>query len=472
MKHESGRLFGTAGIRGRYLSKITPELAFQVGAAVATYLNASKIVVGGDGRLTTPLLKLAASAGLMSAGSDVIDVGLVPLPVLAWSVRRYDCDGGIYVTASHNPPTDNGLKVFDRKGMEFTQSMERELEHIIAESTWKRADWDSVGTHLNQASPLPDYINELIEFLKPVKVSLTPKVLIDTANGAPSLATPQVLKSLGSKVVTLNANIDGRFPGRAPEPRPDVLEPYLPIARDLGAHVFFAHDGDGDRLAVLDPVKGFIKQDRVIALIAKYRLSIKKGTVVVSIDVGNTVRDVVNEAGGNLAVVRLGKIHEGLLQHSDALIAAEPWKLIDPSWGVWIDGIYQAALITKLMMEEGKSIGELMRQIPDYPQARYSLKMDERFRDEVYEHLVGKLHDLMRPGAKVTELDGVRIDFPDKSWILIRKSGTEARKIRIYSESADVGRLKELVEELIKHARDYLLLKGSSDIEVEGKIIP
>ncbi len=465
------RLFGTAGIRGRYLKKVSPELAYKVGASLATYLKGNKIVIGGDGRLTTPLLRLAAGVGSMTSGSNVIDIGLVPLPVLAWSIIKYDGDGGIYVTASHNPPTDNGLKVFNKEGMEFTEAMEIDLETLIFSGGWRTSDWDSVGKREEVLNAVEEYLNQLYSVVKPSLIKLKPKVLVDTANGAPSLATPLILKSMGAEVVSLNSNVDGRFPGRLPEPRPDVLEPFIPVAKSLGTHVFFAQDGDGDRLAVIDPKDGFIKQDRIIALIAKHKLEEKKGTVIVSIDCGNAVRDVVSDLGGKLAVVKLGKTHEGILRFNDALIAAEPWKLIDPSWGKWIDGIYQAALITKLMMETGKTIGELMSEIPNYPQARYSIATGESLKESIYEVLVNELKGLMKGKEKVLEIDGFRVDFADNSWILIRKSGTEP-KVRIYGEAKSVKKLEEIIKSLIGKAVNYARSKGYEEIEVEGKIIP
>jgi len=465
------RLFGTAGIRGRYLEEVSPHLAVEVGMALATYVRASKVVVGGDGRLTTPVLKLAATVGAMTAGANVIDVGLVPLPTLAWSVRRYGSDGGIYITASHNPPTDNGIKVFTAKGMEFPESDERELEKIIYEKSWRIADWDSVGKYEVRPGALEDYVEEVSSKVMPTKIRRKPRVLVDTANGAPSLATPNVLRSIGADVVTLNANVDGRFPGRIPEPRPDVLEPFLPVARDVGAHVFLAQDGDGDRLAVLDPARGFIKQDRIIALIAKRKLEERKGTIVVSIDVGNAVRDVVEELGGKLYVVKLGKTHEGLLRNPDTLIAAEPWKLIDPSWGPWIDGIYQAGLIIKWMAEEGKDIGELISEVPNYPQARYSLKMPKHVRDRVYEAMRDELMRMAREDSEVVTIDGLRVNFPDKSWLLIRKSGTEP-KIRIYGEAGTPQAIKAMVNRLLSVAASTLKKLGAGEAQVEGKVIP
>ena len=465
------RLFGTAGIRGRYLEEVSPDLAWRVGLALSTHVGGGRVAVGGDGRLTTPVLKLAASVGLMSAGSDVIDAGLVPLPALAWSVRRFSCNGGIYVTASHNPPTDNGLKVFTADGMEYPESMEEELESIINSRSWKLADWDSVGKLLPEPRALQDYISELVAHDTPSRIRRIPRVLVDTANGAPSLATPLVLKSLGADVISINSNVDGRFPGRIPEPRPDVLEPFIPAARSLGVDAYLAQDGDGDRLAVVDPATGFIKQDRVIALIARRKLMERRGTIVVSIDVGNAVRDVVEELGGELYVVKLGKTHEGLLKRPDALMAAEPWKLIDPEWGPWIDGIHQAALIVRMMAEEGKDLRGLMSDIPNYPQARYSIRVPKDLKDAVFERMREELLNMAGEGCEVITIDGVRVNFPGKSWLLIRKSGTEP-KVRIYGEAETPGKLKSMVDRLVKAALRVLKERGITEAEVEGKVLP
>ncbi|MCD6428682.1 MAG: phosphoglucomutase [Desulfurococcales archaeon] len=438
---------------------------------MATYVSGGSIAVGGDGRLTTPLLKLAVSVGLMAAGADVVDAGLVPLPALAWYVSRHRCSAGVYVTASHNPPTDNGIKVFKSNGMEFLISDEEKVEEIVAGRSWRFADWDSVGTYEVAGEVISEYLEELGSALAPEEVRRIPKVLVDTANGAASLTTPKLLKDLGADVVSINSNIDGRFPGRCPEPRPDVLEPFTPVAKGLGADVYLAHDGDGDRLAVVDPKAGFIKQDRLIALIAKYKLSSARGKVVVSVDCGNAVKDVVESMGGELVVVKLGKVHEGLAKHGSAVIAAEPWKLIDPSWGPWIDGVYQAGLLVKLMIEEGKDIHALMSEIPNYPQARYSIRVPKEQKEGLYEALREYLLSQAPESAEVLTIDGVRINYEDKSWVLVRVSGTEP-KVRIYGEALTVKKLEHMVNELLSKAREYLRSKGIEEPEIEGKIIP
>lgn len=465
------RLFGTAGIRGRYPDEINPQLIAEVSASIATFFKARKCALGGDGRLTTPILKHSATVGLTSVGVDVIDVGLTPLPVLAWSTSKLNCDCGVYITASHNPPQYNGLKAFRGDGMELLEDDEVRVEEIYFSRSWSSVEWFKVGHVENVPYVVDEYVAELTSRLTPKEVKLKPKVLIDLANGAASLATPKVLEGLGAHVITLNANIDGRFPGRSPEPRSDVLKPFLPVAKSLGVDVFLAHDGDGDRLAVLSPNLGFIKQDRVIALLAKYVLSVRKGSVVVSIDVGNAVKDVVESLGGKLIVVKLGLTHEGLVKHGDVVMTAEPWKFIDPSWGPWVDGIYKASLIVKLMIEEGKNIDKLMEDIPNYPQARISVEVPKHLREYVYEALQNKLLEGGRGISEVITIDGLRVNYLDGSWMLIRKSGTEP-KIRIYGESLTFNELKKRVDDLIVVVDKVLKDRGVHEFKVEGEVLP
>ncbi|MEO3993862.1 MAG: phosphoglucomutase [Desulfurococcaceae archaeon TW002] len=467
----SKRLFGTAGVRGRYLREVSPETFLYLSAAIATYLKARKSVVGGDGRLTTPLLKSSVIAGLLASGSDVIDVGLVPLPVLAWSTKYFKCDLGIYVTASHNPPQDNGLKAFYGTGMELLEEDEFRIEELYLSRKWFLVDWDAVGAYTSAIHIIEDYVAELLSRLSTGNKKSRIRVLIDTANGAASLVTPRVLTELGAQVFTLNSNIDGRFPGRHPEPRPDILEPLLPVARELGVDAFLAHDGDGDRLAVLSPTKGFVKQDRIIALLAKEILSEKRGTVVVSIDVGNAVKDVVEAAGGKLAITKLGATHTGILKYSDTVMTAEPWKFVDAGWGAWVDGVYQAAFLTKLMIERNSNIDALLKDIPDYPQARISIEVPKELKEEVFENLKTKLLEWRTPDSEILTMDGLRVNYIDKSWLLVRKSGTEP-KIRIYGESMTYDDLKKRIDELVIEANKVLKKHGLKEVRVDGKIIP
>jgi phosphomannomutase len=221
-----------------------------------------------------------------------------------------------------------------------------------------------------------------------------------------------------------------------------------------------AHDGDADRLAVGVRGFGFVKQDLVIALLAWRKLESGKGPVVVSIDVGLEVEEVVEALGGRLVRARLGKIHEKLQEEPGALMAAEPWKLIDPSWGPWIDGIYQAALLAE-MMGERPGLAERLSALPRYPSARISYKLPgESERDSLYARLVeDAAAELSRGAVRITLIDGVRIDYSDGSWILLRRSGTEP-KVRVYAQAREKGRLLEMLGRVNSMVKDIASRMG------------
>ena len=461
------RYFGTAGIRGRYLEKVTPELAYRVGLSVAAYVGGEgSATIGYDVRTTSPLLAQLAAAGVMAGGLDAINLGLVPTPVLAYSVPYTKSRAGIMITASHNPPPDNGIKVFDDKGMEYTVSMEQDLEDLITNGDLRKlhAPWNSVGRLVEGEEILEDYMRELSSRLRVNNPRIELRVAVDCANGTASGVTPRIIREIGAKqVVSLNCHQDGFFPGRHPEPRPDAIRPYISSASTLGVHALLAHDGDADRLALAVPGIGFVKQDLLIALFAWYKLRDRRGTVIVSVDVGIEVEEIVENMGGRLVRSKLGKLHEKLKETPGAVIAAEPWKLIDPSWGPWVDGIYQAALVTKISLEEGEPPGSIIRRFPFYPSARISIRLSsDEDKARIYPLIEERAKtDLSKGAVRIIEIDGVRIEYGDSSWILFRASGTEP-KIRIYAQATSRKRLEEMVTRARK-----LVIEAAARVGVE-----
>ncbi|MCE4600859.1 MAG: phosphopentomutase/phosphoglucosamine mutase [Desulfurococcales archaeon] len=461
------RLFGTAGIRGRYLEKITPELAYRVGLSVAAYVGGlGSATVGYDIRTTSPLLAQLVAAGLMAGGLDAIDTGLVPTPVLAYSVPETKSKAGVMVTASHNPPPDNGIKVFDSTGMEYTLPMERDLEELIFNGDLKKlhASWDNVGRLVYGHEIVEEYVYDILEMVTVDKPRIELRLAVDCANGTASTVTPRILRMAGvSSVISFNCHQDGFFPGRHPEPRPDTIGPYISATSTLNVHGLLAHDGDADRLAIAVPGLGFVKQDLIIALFAWWKLRERKGTVVVSVDVGIEVEEIVERLGGRLVRSKLGKLHEKIRDTPGVILAAEPWKLIDPAWGPWVDGIYQAALFARIAMEEGEPPAALVQRLPFYPSARINVKLaKDEDKLKLYPVLEEKAKSILAKGAvDILEIDGVRITYDDSSWILLRVSGTEP-KVRIYAQATGKQRLLELVsraKELVYATAGHLGLK-------------
>jgi phosphomannomutase len=463
------RLFGTAGIRMKYPGEFDAVLAYRLGLAAAKVVGGrGEAYVVHDTRTTGPLLTLAFMSGLMAGGVSTGYVGVAPTPVAAYAASRLGGSLGASVTASHNPPEYNGLKLYDSEGYEFTRDLEERIEEFV--ETAEPGDWRIAKGFFHAEEAVSKYIGEMVSRLEPSRVRARPRVLVDPANGATYMVTPTVLRMLGARVVTVNSNPDGFFPGRSPEPRKDVLEPLLPFYRAASPDLILAHDGDGDRLAVLDLRAGFVRQDRLIAFYAALLLRERKGTVIVSIDTGRVVDVVAERLGGRVERYRLGKTHERLKQlgASHVVLAAEPWKLIDPRWGPWVDGVWQAALITKTLIEEGKPLATLLDElgIPDYPWDRRSYLLEPTsLRDNVYEELVEDLKTALGEPAKVLSIDGMRYEYDDGSWVLVRKSGTEP-KLRVYSEAETRDRLREIVETVDKLVKNAVERHGGKIVEV------
>ena len=444
-------LFGTAGARGKFPDVINPVLVYQVSLAAARLIGGGRgsAVVGYDPRLTSPLLMMSAAAGFMAGGLDTIIVGVAPLPVVGFSVKNTRSVVGASISASHNPPTDNGIKLLKKYGLELFRSEEAEIEKVLG--TVRESEWNKVGTFTFEPGAVESYINAAIDSIDVDSwgKGRQPRVMVDCANGAASMVTPRLLTRAGlSKVITINCNPDGRFPGRLPEPRKDVLDEFAPMMESYGADVLFAHDGDADRLAVMVKGLGFVKQDLVIALLARRALRDRKGDVIVSVDVGREVDEVVEKMGGKVVRGALGRLHEYLYNDERAVLAAEPWKMIDPKWGLWPDGIYQVLELIDEAMIERSSFAELLAQLPSYPSARLSFPL-ERDGDKhvLYRALVNGLDSITRDSKVVErlEIDGVRVDMDDGSWILLRPSGTEP-KVRVYMQAMSAYRLKELLD--------------------------
>ncbi|MEZ0393872.1 MAG: phosphoglucomutase [Desulfurococcaceae archaeon] len=440
------KLFGTAGIRMKYPSELGPLLAYRIGLAVASLELSGRAVLVKDSRLSSDVLSLALAAGMAAGGCDVLMAGLAPTPVAGYAAEKLRAIG-VSVTASHNPPEYNGFKFYDPEGFEFVRDLEERVEALV-EGQLRERQWNEAG-RLGMVDVLEDYIDDLVEFVGSPRQKHSPTIVVDLANGSGAVATPAVLARLGARPVTVNGNVDGTFPGRPPEPRKDVLEGLMDVYSSLAPLAIFSHDGDADRLAVLDPVDGFVRQDRLIALLADAVLARRRGEVVVSIDTGKVVDLVAERHGARVTRYKLGKTHELVksLGRGAVAMAAEPWKFIDTAWGPWVDGVLQAAVVAKILVEEGRRLSKILeeRGIPDYPWDRRSYSFDPPdVRGAVYEALIEELKGALGEPAEVTEIDGTRYDYDDGSWILVRLSGTEP-KLRIYAEAMDRERLSSIV---------------------------
>ncbi len=436
------KLFGTAGIRGRLWEKVTPEMAMKIGKAVGTYIEGKSVAVARDGRTSSIMLQKALISGLLSTGKEVLDLGLIPTPVLAWATREH-ANGGVMMTASHNPPTDNGIKVFNGDGTEFYVEQEKELEELYFSGNFKKARWNEIKL-VKPLEVIDDYINAVLEF---VNHETTLKILYDGANGAGNVLAPYLLREMGAKVISINAHVDGHFPGRKPEPRYENIAYLGSLARELGVDLVIAQDGDADRIAVFDEKGNYLNEDTVIALFAKrYVEEHGGGTVVVSIDTGSRIDQVVEEAGGRVFRIPLGQPHDGIKRYK-AIFAAEPWKLVHPRFGSWIDSFVTMGLLIKIIDEAGKPLSDIVREnVPKFYLTKKNVPCPDELKDSVVESAAKTLGEKLEKEIKETlTISGYRFNLEDRSWVLVRPSGTEP-KIRVVVEAPSEKRRDELFE--------------------------
>ena len=248
-----GRYFGTSGIRGLFNECVTPELALRVGRAVGTYLGGGTVVVGMDTRTSSETLKRALVSGLLSTGIDVIDIGLAPTPLTGFAIRLYGADAGVTITASHNPPEYNGIKVWQSNGMAYTPDMENELERLLESGNFKKASWNEIGT-LRKADPRGEYVRKALGM---VRLGSSYTVVVDSGNGAGSVLSPYLQRELGNRVISLNSHPSGFFV-RELEPNVESLSGLARAVKVMKADVGIAHDGDADRIGVVDEEGNFV----------------------------------------------------------------------------------------------------------------------------------------------------------------------------------------------------------------------
>ncbi len=435
----AGELFGTNGVRGIANEELTAEMALDLGRVIGT-LKPGKIAIACDARISSAMLKSAVSAGVMSTGSDVVDVGIAPTPALQYYVKETDCSAGVIVTASHNPREYNGIKFVQENGVEFYREMDEESERLYMSKKFRIARWNEVG-QLYRDSCIEMYVNAIVDS---VDIDKRYRVVVDCGNGAACFTTPEILRKLGCDVYSINCHPDGRFPARNPEPVEEALDLLKKAVVDFKADLGVAHDGDADRAVFVDENGNFVSEDVVLAMMAKYYVEKHGGGIVVTpISSSKCVEDAVKQAGGEVIYTPVGSpVVAKVMIEKNAVFGGEGnGGLIFPEHLVARDGGMSVAKVLQLMDETRKKLSELTAEIPKY----YMVKGKVPCRDKKK-----LLEALKKEFPEANHVDGARIDFED-GWLLIRPSGTEPIA-RIFAE----GKTKERAEELYKMGNDVV----------------
>jgi phosphomannomutase len=381
----------------------------------------------------------------------VLRAGVLPTPALAYASRGRR---GVQLTASHNPPEDNGIKLFV-DGEEYDRDAELAVEARVADGP-SYATWDQWGDE-ESVEMLPDYREAVVEYAEEYGAPLAGlTVAVDCGNGVAALATPQVLRALGAHVVTLNANVDGHFPGRPSKPTPETITDLREFVATGDAAFGIAHDGDADRIVLVDGDGVVVHEDTVVAVLAEHYTEssdVDDPVVVTTPNASARIDERVEAAGGRVERVRLGALHEGVASArddgGDVVFAAEPWKHVHTAFGGWIDGVASAAVLSRLAADAG-GLAPLREPVTERPYRKVSVECPDDDKAAVMAALGDDLPATF-PDADVDTEYGVRLSFPDASWVLVRPSGTEPY-VRVYAESDDVDALVESAVEVVRGA--------------------
>jgi phosphoglucosamine mutase len=437
------KLFGSSGVRGLVNADLTPILAYKVGLAVATFSVTKKVIVARDTRTSGLMLENALVSGLLAGGADVNCLGIMPTPVLAFLTKKLDADAGVMITASHNPPEYNGIKIFDKDGVAYGDRSQGRIEKIVENERFSLANWQNI----HDASRIHGDSLYVEMIRKATKLDKKWHVIVDAGCGATCNLAPLILEILGCKITAMNSQPDGFFPARSPEPNTESLKPLARIVQKLKADIGIGFDGDGDRVAFIDDEGNFADFDRVLAAYAAYVVKKKGGGVVVTnVEASMCVEKMVEKHGGEAIRTKVGDIYvaEAMKRHS-AVFGGEPcgaW--IHPQFHCCPDGILSAVMLLKALEEENVSLSQFVAETPSYETLRENVACKDKAKYDIVKKAGSSLKIAFSTYKEYSVIDGVRLAWAD-GWILVRASGTEPL-VRLTVEGESLKVAKEIMK--------------------------
>jgi phosphomannomutase/phosphoglucomutase len=449
------KLFGTNGIRGLANKELTPETAAKIATAIGTFFNKKNLLLGHDARTSGPMLAKAVTAGLTSTGCNVFSAGMAPTPALQYAVRNHCMAGGVIITASHNPPEYNGIKVIWNDGIEISHEQEKEIEAIYFQNNPVFAEWNKLGTVHEISVVNEEYVEAVKKHVNAPQIAEKHyHVAVDAANSVGGLTAPPLLRELGCKVTSINANIDGTFPGRMPEPRPENLTVLAATVKAVGADLGVAFDGDADRSIFVDENGQVYMGDKTFAVVEKYFLTENPGAKIVTpVSSSTLIKETAEAYQGEIVWTKVGSVtvSQKMKEIKAKLGGEENGGVFYGPHQAVRDGAMTTALILEIMAKTGKKLSELIAEQPQYFIEKGSVECPE----DKKEKLLVKLREQVKEGANISTIDGVKIWFEDGSAILVRPSGTEC-VFRLYAEAKNQEKALKLVEDYSAMLRKLL----------------
>jgi len=441
-------LFGTSGIRGVVNQDLTVDLCQEVAQALGTILPlGSRVCVATDTRLSREILKDAILSGLQSCGIEMTDLGILPTPVLALLTREWGFDTGVMVTASHNPPEFNGMKLFNRDSLGYNRIQERQIEDVYLKKGFRR---ESQGRLYHGQGMSEVYLDFIQGRLTSKTFDGKLKIVVDPGNGAASGIVSEIFTEMGLDVVPLNDVPDGLFPGRNPEPKEDTLYNTVQFLREVKADLAVCFDGDADRVVFCDR-EGFLGFNEPIAFISRLVVQESgKKTIASTVETGRLLDLAVEELGVRVVRGEVGDVNVAYLaRENDAAIGVEQVGVyIIPEVGYYPDSIFATLILLSRMSEVGE-VREFFKRMPKLFFDKSKVSCPNKLKEAVMRK-VGEEADFLGADS-LNALDGVRLEFGD-SWMLIRASGTEP-VIRVLAESSSATKTRDLVDRGVKVVR-------------------
>lgn len=447
-------LFGTNGIRGVFGKDLSLDFLVNISRSLAAYYKKGPILIGRDGRNSNNIMFNIVTAALNSDGLDTVDAGILPTPCLQYATKRNEFNGGIMITASHNPPEYNGVKPIANDGVELPRQDESVVEQIFANKTFITSG--IVGQNFKEEMIIDRYIDDVLALVDVDRIKKRKfKVTMDLGNGVQALVAPLLAKKLGCTVITVNGTIDGDFPGRGSEPTPSNLSLMSFVAKETNSDIGAAFDGDGDRSIFCDE-KGIVSWgDKTGTLLAKYLILTKhpKAKIVCPINTTHILTKVAQDNGSEIIHTKVGSVEVSreMVKQGAIIGMEENGGFMYGVLNQVRDGALTTALMLDLLASEEKGLSAILSSLPKVYQYKSKFECSQM-------GLIQKVIDSVKNHGspmKIETLDGVKIWFDEESWLMLRPSGTEPL-IRIYGESTDEQLINSKVNEYTRLVNESL----------------
>jgi len=429
-----------SGVRGVIGQSLTPTLLTRFAQAFGTHTGSGTIVVGRDPRTSGEMVKHAVIAGILSSGGRVVDIGVCPVPTVQMQVRCRRANGGIAITASHNPAEWNALKFIGANGLFLDSGQARELLDIYHQGEYTKVASEEIRSVEEVDGATDAHIKAVLDALGPLPAAKRKlRVVLDSCNGAGSIVGPKLLGALGAEVIAINVTPDGSFP-RPAEPVPENLGALCEAVKKHDADVGFAQDMDADRLAIVSEKGIPIGEDYTLVLAALYVLGRERGPVVANLSTTSALDDVAKKFGCPLFLTKIGEVNvTDKMQQANAVIGGEGnGGVIYPRINFARDSLVGMALVLHLLADSGKTVTQLLDEFP-----RYSVVKEKMICPSEKIPAVLKLLRQEYEQFPLDTRDGVKVTLPE-GWLLVRGSNTEPI-VRIVAESRSEAQARQIV---------------------------